>query len=85
MQDEEDQQPEPQPRSGCSPVSKLTPNPDIRQAVAWYLLPRAHEDLIGQALRAASADDEDVEVRWIARYALRLAASAHIAGPTSSS
>ena len=49
------------------------PYPDIRKAVAWHLLPRVHEENVGEALRAASAEDEDVEVRWIARYALLLA------------
>jgi hypothetical protein len=48
------------------------PNPSIRQGVAWYLLRTAHEERSSQALRAALAEDEDVEVRWIARYALRL-------------
>jgi HEAT repeat protein len=49
------------------------PDPGIRQQAAWYLLRRVHEDRNRQALRAAAAEDEDVEVRWIARYALRLA------------
>jgi hypothetical protein len=37
------------------------------------LLGRASEERSRQELRAAAAEDEDVEVRWIARYALRLA------------
>jgi len=49
------------------------PHPGIRQRAAWWLLHRASEERSRQALRAAAADDEDVEVRWIARYALRLA------------
>ena len=49
------------------------PGPCIRQGVAWYLLGRAHEDPSAQALRAAAAEDEDADVRWIARYALRIA------------
>jgi hypothetical protein len=49
------------------------PNPDIRKTAAWYLLPMAREERGRQALLAAAAEDEDVEVRWIARYALRLA------------
>ena len=47
------------------------PGPCIRQGVAWYLLGRAHEDPSAQALRAAAAEDEDTDVRWIARYALK--------------
>lgn len=50
------------------------PHPGIRQSAAWWLLYRASEERSRQALRAAAAEDEDVEVRWIARYALRLAA-----------
>ena len=49
------------------------PDPAIRRSVAWWLLHRAHEERCRQALRAAAAEDEDVEVRWVARYALRLA------------
>lgn len=49
------------------------PDPAIRQDVAWYLTPRAGEEGISQALRAANAEDEDIYVRWMARYALRLA------------
>jgi HEAT repeat protein len=49
------------------------PHPGIRQQAAWWLLHRASEERSRQALRAAAAEDEDVEVRWIARYAFRLA------------
>jgi HEAT repeat protein len=49
------------------------PDPRIRQQAAWYLLRHVHEERSRQALRAAAAEDEDVEVRWIARYGLRLA------------
>jgi HEAT repeats len=49
------------------------PDPEIRQGAAWFLLRRVHEERSRQALRAAAADDEDVEVRWISRYAFRLA------------
>jgi HEAT repeat protein len=48
------------------------PDPAIRQGAAWWLLDRASEERSRQALRAAAAEDENVEVRWIARYALRL-------------
>src|SRR5215470_1591273 len=49
------------------------PDPGIRQGAAWWLLRRTNQERSRQALRAAAAEDEDVEVRWIARYALRLA------------
>ena len=49
------------------------PHPGIRQSAAWWLLYRASEERSRQALRGAAAEDEDVEVRWIARYAFRLA------------
>ena len=48
------------------------PDPAIRQGAAWWLLRRANEERSRQALQAAAAEDEDIEVRWIARYALRL-------------
>ena len=63
------------------------PDPSIRQGAAWHLLRTAHEERSRQALRAAAAEDEDIDVRWIARYALRLArreTTADIAGPASS-
>jgi hypothetical protein len=49
------------------------PHPGIRQRAAWFLLHRIDDESSRQALRAAAAEDEDVEVRWIARYAFRLA------------
>lgn len=49
------------------------PYPEIRQEAAWWLLHRAGEERCRQALRAAGAEDEDAEVRWIAHYAFRLA------------
>ena len=48
------------------------PDPGNRQSAAWWLLYRASEERSRRALRAAAAEDEDVEVRWIARYAFRL-------------
>ncbi len=51
------------------------PDPRIRQQAAWYLFRHVHEERCRQALRTAAAEDEDVEVRWIARYGLRLARS----------
>jgi hypothetical protein len=49
------------------------PDPGIRRDLAWYLIPRACEEEISRALRAANVEDEDIGVRWIARYALLLA------------
>jgi len=49
------------------------PDPGIRHSAAWWLLHRASDERSRQALRAAAAEDENVEIRWIARYALRLA------------
>ncbi|MBO0774206.1 MAG: hypothetical protein J2P35_22360, partial [Actinobacteria bacterium] len=54
-------------------VLESEPNPEIRQEVAWWLLRRADEERCRRALRAAGAEDEDAEVRWIAHYAFRLA------------
>ena len=48
-------------------------DPGIRRDMAWYLSPRACEEEISRALQAADAEDEDIGVRWIARYALLLA------------
>jgi hypothetical protein len=48
------------------------PDPGIRHSAAWWLLHRANDERSRQALRAAAAEDENVEIRWIARYALRL-------------
>jgi hypothetical protein len=62
------------------------PRPGIRHAAAWWLLTRADQERSRQALRAAAIEDEDVQVRWAARYASRLAerqTSTHAAGPAS--
>lgn len=48
------------------------PDPDTRGQIAWFLLLRAYDERSRQALAAAAAEDENVRVRWIARYALRL-------------
>jgi len=48
------------------------PDPGIRRDMAWYLIPRACEEEISRALQAANVEDEDIGVRWIARYALLL-------------
>jgi hypothetical protein len=52
------------------------PDPEIRHEAAWWLLARAGEERCRRALQAAAAEDEDAEVRWIARYALRSAEGA---------
>lgn len=60
------------------------PHPGIRHAAAWFLLQRMGEERSRQALRAAATADEDVQVRWVARYAFRLAerqTSTDTAGP----
>ncbi len=60
------------------------PHPGIRHAAAWFLLQRVGEERSRQALRAAATEDEDVQVRWVARYAFRLAerqTSTDAAGP----
>ena len=49
------------------------PHPGIRHTAAWWLLSRVGEERAGSALRAAAIEDEDVQVRWVARYAFRLA------------
>ena len=62
------------------------PHPAIRQAAAWFLLRRVGDQSSRQALQAAAIEDEDVAVRWVARYAFRLAereTSADAPGPAS--
>jgi hypothetical protein len=49
------------------------PHPGVRHAAAWWLLKRVGEERARQALEAAAIEDEDVQVRWVARYAFRLA------------
>jgi len=60
------------------------PHPAVRHAAAWFLLSRVGEERSRQALRAAAIEDEDVQVRWVAWYAFRLAerqTSTDAAGP----
>jgi hypothetical protein len=63
------------PRAFQAVLSRLEtdPHPGIRHAAAWWLLKRAGAERARQALEAAAAEDEDVQVRWVARYAFRLA------------
>jgi HEAT repeats/Domain of unknown function (DUF4304) len=49
------------------------PSPPVRSAAAGALRPLAGQPQVYAALRAAADQDEDHEVRWGARYALRLA------------
>ncbi len=51
-----------------------------RESAARRLIPWASTEEVSQALRFAAAQDEDVGVRWAARYALRLAAQETSAG-----
>jgi len=51
------------------------PDPGTRSQIAWFLLRRTHDRRARHALIAAAAEDENIRVRWIARYALRLASS----------
>jgi HEAT repeat protein len=49
------------------------PSPRIRHRIAWRLLtPLAQDPQVRSAPHAAAAEDEDLQVRWAARYALRL-------------
>jgi len=60
------------------------PHRGVRYAAAWFLLSRVGEERARQALQAAATEDEDVQVRWVARYAFRLAerqTSTDAAGP----
>jgi HEAT repeat protein len=49
------------------------PSPVVRRIAASGLRYLAARDDVGHALRLAAAEYEDLEVRWEARYALRLA------------
>jgi len=52
------------------------PSPGVRQRAALATVTAADRAEVREALRAAAAQDEDVQVRWAARYVLRLAAGA---------
>jgi hypothetical protein len=54
-------------------ILEKDPNAGEREDVAGRLIPWASTAEVSQALRSAAAEDEDVRVRWAARYALRLA------------
>jgi hypothetical protein len=74
------------PRAFQAVLTRLEtdPHPAIRHAAAWFLPRRAGEEHGRQALQAAATEDEDIQVRWVARYAFRLAEreiSTDAAGP----
>jgi len=51
------------------------PDPDVRRTAALRLASRSAVCAVREALQAAAAEDEDLNVRWAARYALNLSAS----------
>jgi HEAT repeat protein len=56
-------------------LDRLEHDPDqrVRRTAAFNLRWSTAHDAVRQALQAAAADDENLEVRWAARYILRLA------------
>jgi hypothetical protein len=54
-------------------ILEKDPSAGEREFAARRLIPWASTEEVSQALRSAAAEDEDVRVRWAARYALRLA------------
>lgn len=63
------------PRRVTALIDRLEhdPVPEIRRAAACGLRSLARQNGVGQALLASASQDEDLEVRWEARYAIRLA------------
>jgi len=55
-------------------ILEKDPSSAERESAARRLIPWTSSEQVSQALRTAADDDEDVRVRWAARYALRLAA-----------
>ena len=51
------------------------PSHFAREHAAVFLASRARDQPVLQALRDAARQDEDLQVGWAARYAIRLAAS----------
>jgi len=51
------------------------PSPMVRLHTTELLTPRAHTQAVRQALQTTVTDDEDSDVRWAARYALRRSSS----------
>jgi hypothetical protein len=57
------------------------PSPGVRFGAARALGPLAGQPQVRRAFQAAAAEDEDLNVRWAARYVLRLADLAGQPGP----
>jgi hypothetical protein len=66
------------PRAAAALINRLEHDPSeaVRRMAASGLRPLARDDDVRRALQAAAAEDEDLQVRWEARYAQRLAHSA---------
>jgi HEAT repeats len=65
------------PRTVLAVLNRLAedPDPDVRRTAALRLASRAVLGAVLEALQAAATDDEDLNVRWAARYALNLSTS----------
>jgi hypothetical protein len=63
------------PRARPSLLDRLErdPAPLVRRSAAAGLIPATADAGVRAALAAAATEDEDLQVRWLARYALRLA------------
>ena len=59
---------------------EFDPSPHVRERAALGLGRVCDQPKVRAAFLAAAADDEDVQVRWAARYGLRLAANAAAGG-----
>jgi HEAT repeat protein len=59
---------------------EFDPSPHVRERAALGLGRVCDQPEVREAFLAAAADDEDVQVRWAARYGLRLAANAAAGG-----
>jgi hypothetical protein len=66
------------PRAAAALINRLEHDPSeaVRRMAASALRPLAGNDEVRRVLQAAVAEDEDLQVRWEARYAQRLAHSA---------
>jgi hypothetical protein len=54
---------------------EFDPSASVRERAALALGPVGDRPEVREAFRAAAAEDEDVQVRWAARYGIRLAAN----------
>jgi hypothetical protein len=66
------------PRTRQVLLDRLEHDPSdlARNQAATLLAPLAQDETIRKALQDAADQDEDLQVRWAARYALRLALNA---------